>query len=820
MTENILPTQLQLELIGSMFVGPKGDKGDTGPAGPKGDKGDPGPAGTVGQQGATGPRGFTGETGPKGEKGDTGPQGIQGEQGIQGIQGEKGDTGATGPQGEQGPVGPKGDKGDTGPQGERGPSGTGLNNRNSWVSGSTYSPDDYVFAPASEGSTDITMFICQASASFVSTTEPYDDTTNWVKFTAPKGADGTNGTNGVDGKSAYEIAVADGYTGTETEWLASLVGPQGPQGEKGDTGATGPQGEQGIQGEQGETGPAGPAGTVTSDSVVAALGYQPVSGKYGATLGDGATDDKQVYGLYFQASSGNAVAVYKDNGVDKYLGLLASSADIRGMNVTVNGNKTYLGTVLDQTKSIVDYGAKSDGSDNSALFDTLIATGSKFYVPEGSFTSSTANVLTNCELFYGPGHFIINGWSFPANPVTTDFINVPVPSVLDIGDACTYAKKKCLVGNGFISINIADGTYEWTTVEPQLGANSNRVQIVGNTTTPGNVVINFDNSNNQHGFIFQRGDGIYLMNGMVINGTKGLNGTYTWNANTSGAGIYVSHGSRVGLGGGITINNFYYGMAARYDSSIMCADGVTVNNGGDCNFHAFAGSSIYCTGSTSTGAGDSSVGLGFGYCAESSSFIDCSFSTAQNNSQAGFYALSGSAVWAHSSYSTLNGVGYKAIENGTVEATKGSGTDAACTAFKNTSYGFYAGNNGYINANSAVANGNGDCGFFSEIGGSIDITSSLSEFNTNQGYMTQYGARLIGSNATATNNTGDGFQAKLNSNITSYQAISKNNGGYGAHAMILASINLPGVTFTSNTSGNSAPAVNTMDAEGGLVVTS
>lgn len=35
------------------------------------------------------------------------------------------------------------------------------------------------------------------------------------------------GAIGVDGASAYEIAVANGYIGTETQWLASLVGPPG-----------------------------------------------------------------------------------------------------------------------------------------------------------------------------------------------------------------------------------------------------------------------------------------------------------------------------------------------------------------------------------------------------------------------------------------------------------------------------------------------------------------------------------------------------------------------------------------------------------------
>ena len=70
----------------------------------------------------------------------------------------------------------------------------------------------------------------------------------------------------VTGYSAYEVAVQNGFVGTEQEWLASLVGPQGPtgsQGPQGEVGPTGPQGETGAtgpQGPQGETGPQGPQG--------------------------------------------------------------------------------------------------------------------------------------------------------------------------------------------------------------------------------------------------------------------------------------------------------------------------------------------------------------------------------------------------------------------------------------------------------------------------------------------------------------------------------------------------------------------------------
>lgn len=41
---------------------------------------------------------------------------------------------------------------------------------------------------------------------------------------------GADGTIGVDGASAYEVAVANGFVGTETEWLASLQGADGTNG--------------------------------------------------------------------------------------------------------------------------------------------------------------------------------------------------------------------------------------------------------------------------------------------------------------------------------------------------------------------------------------------------------------------------------------------------------------------------------------------------------------------------------------------------------------------------------------------------------------
>ena len=65
---------------------------------------------------------------------------------------------------------------------------------------------------------------------------------------------------GKDGKSAYEVAVNEGFVGSERRWLESLRGEQGPIGPTGPQGIQGPQGEQGPLGPQGIQGEQGPQG--------------------------------------------------------------------------------------------------------------------------------------------------------------------------------------------------------------------------------------------------------------------------------------------------------------------------------------------------------------------------------------------------------------------------------------------------------------------------------------------------------------------------------------------------------------------------------
>ena len=97
------------------------------------------------------------------------------------------------------------------------------------------------------------------------------------------GRDGNDGTNGVDGASAYDVAVKNGFEGSETDWLVSLHGAKGDPGERGEKGEKGDLGEQGLQGvpgekgDPGEPGKDGTNGTDGKNGVDGSDGYSPTA---------------------------------------------------------------------------------------------------------------------------------------------------------------------------------------------------------------------------------------------------------------------------------------------------------------------------------------------------------------------------------------------------------------------------------------------------------------------------------------------------------------------------------------------------------------
>ena len=269
--------------------GEKGEKGDTGAQGAQGEKGEKGDTGAQGEKGEKGDTGAQGVQGEKGEKGDTGAQGVQGEKGekgdtgAQGVQGEKGEKGDTGvsvtgvtledyklvvtlsdgtvlrlEQSLLGATGAKGDTGAQGAQGEKGEKGdTGAAGRGidrvvltaegclifEYTDGTKSEPTaSLVGAQGAQGEKGDTgadgRGIVTVSLDGGDLYVTYSDSATPVRIGTVRGekgdkgdpgAQGEKGDSGVDGKSAYELykAAYPDYTGTLTEWLASLKGDTG-----------------------------------------------------------------------------------------------------------------------------------------------------------------------------------------------------------------------------------------------------------------------------------------------------------------------------------------------------------------------------------------------------------------------------------------------------------------------------------------------------------------------------------------------------------------------------------------------------------------
>ena len=126
-----------------------------------------------------------------------------------------------------------------------------------------------------------------------------------------------NSTGG-GGASAYEVAVSQGFRGSEAEWLASLVGP------KGETGLTGPQGPQGPKGDTGDIGPAGPQGPQGETGPQGPQGEQGLQGEKGDKGDPGPQGERGLRGL--QGNTGSSVDYpftlvnnLVDGGTDKAL---------------------------------------------------------------------------------------------------------------------------------------------------------------------------------------------------------------------------------------------------------------------------------------------------------------------------------------------------------------------------------------------------------------------------------------------------------------------------------------------------------------------
>ena len=148
------------------------------------------------------------------------------------------------------------------------------------------------------------------------------------------GAKGNPGQDGADGKSAYAIAVEHGYEDSEEKWLLSL------KGEKGDTGERGEKGDAGVDGKDGFS----PIANVVKNGSVITITITDKNGTTTVTLTEGAAVDLTPY----------AKVTYVDEKVQE-----------------LSDSLTY--TLQEHTLSITHLEDKSHTHENQSALDQITA---------------------------------------------------------------------------------------------------------------------------------------------------------------------------------------------------------------------------------------------------------------------------------------------------------------------------------------------------------------------------------------------------------------------------------------------------------------
>jgi len=186
---------------------------------------------------------------------------------------------------------------------------------------------------------------------------------------------------------------------------------------------------------------------------------------------------------------------------------------------------------------------------------------------------------------------------------------INVSTVSEFASAWASLANAVIAEGGSVTIQFADGTYNFGAAQYLLNHPfGGRINLVGNTSTPANCVLNFSGPASPYtlGANMQPGWGAFA----VTNGNKlGLIDGFTMNGPGMSASnaygfvcLLAFNGATMTCGPHLVLNNFYSGLAAFFGSSIFADGGLKVTGGGDGNIWAYGHSVISCVGCESSGA--------------------------------------------------------------------------------------------------------------------------------------------------------------------------------------------------------------------------
>ncbi|MCH6259233.1 hypothetical protein MLD52_21955 [Puniceicoccaceae bacterium K14] len=143
-------------------------------------------------------------------------------------------------------------------------------------------------------------------------------------------------------------------------------------------------------------------------------------------------------------------------------------------------------------------------------------------------------------------------------------LNVP-SEYATVQDALSFLDDKRIATGFTVSIQIANGTYSNYESIYVSHNDGNRINIIGNTSSPSSVIIEFDS--NKIGVHCDYSKVLGLINGITLK------------SDGTGTGILANRCSMIGVGSAVTIENFNIGLNAAWGSTIL-ANGITVKSNG------------------------------------------------------------------------------------------------------------------------------------------------------------------------------------------------------------------------------------------------
>ena len=274
--------------------------------------------------------------------------------------------------------------------------------------------------------------------------------------TGDRGANGTNGQDGIDGKSAYQIWLDNGNTGTEADfltWLKGKDGTNGLNGKDGKDGTNGTNGQDGINGksayqiwlDNGHTG--------TEADFLTWLkgkdGTNGLNGKDGANGKDGkdGINGKSAYQIWLDNGHTGTEADFLTwlKGKDG-----ANGKDGTGIqSATINNNGELIVTLDDGT--IINAGQvvapeKRLDENNQITFKTFEKTDKTIY----------GKVSNDTETFYFTDEIELKGGASYSIYTDFDCSNEIISKVvkLNVGDNTFYILEKCGNDSKFYTVTI------------------------------------------------------------------------------------------------------------------------------------------------------------------------------------------------------------------------------------------------------------------------------------------------------------------------------------------------------------------------------